>query len=87
MILVHRSTIGSTLSAFSGREHRHDARDPRLCQARHPVKIVAEAERGDLGASSIADIAALLRRGVCDCPAGMSKGFGPDGSASYEVGS
>jgi hypothetical protein len=25
--------------------------------------------------------------GVCDWPAGMSKGFGPDGSASYEVGS
>jgi hypothetical protein len=25
--------------------------------------------------------------GVCDRPAGMSKGFGPDGSASYEVGS
>src|SRR6516165_2374691 len=35
------------------REHRHHAGDPDLCQALHPVQILAEAERGDLDGSRI----------------------------------
>jgi hypothetical protein len=33
------------------REHRHDAGDPHLSQTLHPVKILAQTERGDLDRS------------------------------------
>jgi hypothetical protein len=36
------------------REHRHDAGDPHLSQTLHPVKILAQTERGDLDRSRIA---------------------------------
>jgi nucleotidyltransferase/DNA polymerase involved in DNA repair len=36
------------------REHRHHARDPHLCQALHPIKILAEAEQGDFDGCGIA---------------------------------
>jgi hypothetical protein len=44
MIFVHRSTIGNTVSAFSGGNIR-TTRDARLSEALHPVKILAEAEQ------------------------------------------
>src|SRR3954447_7928990 len=37
-----------------GREHRHYARDAHVCETLHPVKILAEAEQGDLNGGRIA---------------------------------
>jgi hypothetical protein len=53
MILVHRSTIGSIVSAFSG-GNIGTTRATSIGQALYAVKILAEAEQGDFDGFRIA---------------------------------
>jgi len=52
-MFAHRSTIGSTVSAFSGGNIGTTRATPHLSQALHPVKILAEAEQGDFDGCGI----------------------------------
>src|SRR5215468_9307199 len=54
MIFVQLSMIGSTVSAFSGGSIGTTRVTPHLGKALHPVRIQAQAKRGDLDRSRIA---------------------------------
>src|SRR6516165_1965520 len=47
MTFVHRSTIGSTVSAFSGGNIGTTRATPISARRFHPIRIFAESERGD----------------------------------------